>query len=115
MLLKGSVDSILSWKYFVPLSKLSFSAYLVHMDLMYYHCGILKTHSYFSHFEMVRKQRKSFSQNLQGSVIFQVYEYFGNLIMKIPLTLFLYLAVDAPGQTLMRALFKKLGFRLAFI
>jgi hypothetical protein len=27
--------------------------------------------------------------------------------MMIPLTLFLYLAVDAPAQTLMRALFKK--------
>jgi len=32
----------------------------------------------------------------------------------IPLTLFLYLAVDAPAQSLMRALFKKSRFKIRF-
>jgi hypothetical protein len=32
--------------------------------------------------------------------------------MMIPATLFLYLAVDAPAQTLMRALFKKSRFKV---
>ncbi|XP_059484131.1 uncharacterized protein LOC132201727 [Neocloeon triangulifer] len=84
----GPVDSILSWKYFLPLSKLSFCAYLVHMDLMYYHMSIIRSLSYLSHFEMV-------------------FEFLGNLIMMIPLTFWLYLAVDAPCQVIIRAAFGK--------
>jgi hypothetical protein len=59
--MKGPVDSILSWNYFVPLSKLTFCAYLVHMDVMVYHCALLKTNPYFSHFEMVKIQCKNFT------------------------------------------------------
>ncbi|XP_065346672.1 nose resistant to fluoxetine protein 6-like [Cloeon dipterum] len=84
----GPVNSILSWKYFLPLSKLSFCAYLVHMDLMYYHVALIRTNTYFSNFEIV-------------------FEFLGNLIMMIPLTFWLYLAVDAPCQSIIRAAFGK--------
>ncbi|XP_065346673.1 nose resistant to fluoxetine protein 6-like [Cloeon dipterum] len=84
----GPVNSILSWKYFIPLSKLSFCAYLVHMDLMNYHVALMRTNTYFSNFEII-------------------FEFFGNLIMMIPLTLWLYLAVDAPCQSIIRAAFGK--------
>jgi peptidoglycan/LPS O-acetylase OafA/YrhL len=58
--MEGPVDSILSWKYFEPLSKLSFCAYLVHLDVICYHCGFLKTNPYFSHFELVKMQVQQF-------------------------------------------------------
>ena len=49
----GPVNRILSWKYFIPLSKLSFSAYLVHQDWMQLHRGLRRTSNYLSHFEAV--------------------------------------------------------------
>jgi peptidoglycan/LPS O-acetylase OafA/YrhL len=49
----GPVNRILSWKYFLPLSKLSFSAYLVHQDWMQLHRGLRRTSNYLSHFEAV--------------------------------------------------------------
>ncbi|XP_065353206.1 nose resistant to fluoxetine protein 6-like [Cloeon dipterum] len=84
----GPVDSILSWKYFLPLSKLSYCAFLVHIDIMFYHTALIRTNTYFSNFEIV-------------------FEFFGNLIMMIPATMWLYLAVDAPCQTIIRAAFGK--------
>ncbi|XP_059474133.1 nose resistant to fluoxetine protein 6-like [Neocloeon triangulifer] len=84
----GIVNSILSWKHFLPLSKLSFCAYLVHIDMIVFHIGQNRANTYFSTFEVV-------------------FEYLGTLVMIIPLTLWLYVAVDAPCQTIIRTAFGK--------
>ncbi|XP_065348117.1 nose resistant to fluoxetine protein 6-like [Cloeon dipterum] len=84
----GPVNSILSWKYFLPLSKLSYCAFLVHIDEIFYHIALNRTETFFSIFEIV-------------------FEFFGTLIMMIPATMWLYLAVDAPCQTIIRVAFGK--------
>jgi hypothetical protein len=40
-------------------------------------------------------------------LIIQVYFFFASLVMILPFTLFLYLAVDAPTQTIIRVVFGK--------
>jgi peptidoglycan/LPS O-acetylase OafA/YrhL len=51
----GPVDKILSWKYFVPFSRLSYCVYLVHVDVMNAHAAQTRVPKYFSHYELVTK------------------------------------------------------------
>jgi hypothetical protein len=50
----GPINSILSWKYFVPLSKLSYCAFLLHLDLLYHHRGMTRHTTIFSTYEIVK-------------------------------------------------------------
>jgi hypothetical protein len=49
----GPVNSILSWKYFLPMSKLSYCAFLVHVDVQYHHHGMNRHTTHFNMYEMV--------------------------------------------------------------
>ncbi|XP_059474198.1 nose resistant to fluoxetine protein 6-like isoform X2 [Neocloeon triangulifer] len=84
----GVVNSILSWKYFLPLSKISFCAYLVHIDVNLYHLGQTRANTYYSSFRAVC-------------------EFLSTLVMMLPPATWLYLAVDAPCQTIIRVVFGK--------
>ncbi|XP_059481821.1 nose resistant to fluoxetine protein 6-like [Neocloeon triangulifer] len=86
--LGGIINSILSWQYFLPLSKLTFSAYLTHLAVMGVQMGLRRVPSYVSHFE-------------------NFYLFSGFLLLIMPYTLFIYLAVEAPLMSLMRLAFKK--------
>ncbi|XP_065331425.1 nose resistant to fluoxetine protein 6-like [Cloeon dipterum] len=84
----GFIDKILSWKYFIPLSKLTFCGYLMHASAITLHSNLRRTPYFISHF-----------QNL--------YLFSGILILTLPYTIVLYLAVEAPTMNLMRLAFKK--------
>ncbi|XP_065344965.1 nose resistant to fluoxetine protein 6-like [Cloeon dipterum] len=84
----GIVDKILSWKYFVPASKLTFCCYLTHLLAMNVYAGLRRTPYFVSHFENLY---------LLGSFI----------ILTFPYTIILYLVVEAPSMNLMRLAFKK--------
>ena len=48
-MIAGFVNTILSWKGFVPLSRLSYVAYLVHLDLiLVYYIGLNRTAFYYT-------------------------------------------------------------------
>ncbi|XP_065331424.1 nose resistant to fluoxetine protein 6-like [Cloeon dipterum] len=84
----GVVNSILSWKYFVPLSKLTFAGYLMHAPVLTSHAGLTRTPYFVSHFE-------------------NWYLFSGILCLTLPYAIFLYLAVESPAMNLMRLVFGK--------
>ncbi|XP_059490578.1 nose resistant to fluoxetine protein 6-like [Neocloeon triangulifer] len=84
----GPINSILSWKYFLPLSKLSYCAFLIHLDIIVFHTAIQRTYRYFSNFETV-------------------YDYFSVAILTFPLAILLHVVVEAPSMALIRILFGK--------
>ncbi|XP_066999715.2 nose resistant to fluoxetine protein 6 [Anabrus simplex] len=49
----GPVKTILSWPWFQPLSKLSYSAYLVHFMVFYHDLAITRTPSHYDHYSVI--------------------------------------------------------------
>ncbi|XP_035233367.1 nose resistant to fluoxetine protein 6-like [Stegodyphus dumicola] len=49
----GVVNSFLSWKFFVPLERLCYMAYLLHVPLMYYQGGIQRERVYMGHYNQM--------------------------------------------------------------
>ncbi|XP_059473381.1 O-acyltransferase like protein-like [Neocloeon triangulifer] len=86
--LGGPVDAILSWRYWQPLSKLSYCVFLTHMFLIFYEVGVQRTPSYFTQ-------------------PFMVHGLLADLLAVIPLSLLLYLLTEAPAMALTRKLFGK--------
>ncbi|XP_065348762.1 nose resistant to fluoxetine protein 6-like [Cloeon dipterum] len=84
----GVVNRILSWKYFVPASKLTFCGYLMHIWAILTYIALRQTPYYVSHVENLF---------LFGSF----------LILTLPYTIVLHLAVEAPTINLLRLAFKK--------
>ncbi|XP_065347031.1 nose resistant to fluoxetine protein 6-like [Cloeon dipterum] len=84
----GVADRILSWKYFVPMSKMTFSSYLVHLPVIYVFMALRQTPTHVSHFEIL-------------------YWFSGFVMLSMPFTLLLYLWVESPLMTLLRLIFKK--------
>ncbi|XP_065345174.1 nose resistant to fluoxetine protein 6-like [Cloeon dipterum] len=84
----GPVNSILSWKFFLPLSKLSFAFYLVHQDIINFQRGLRRTANYISNFEAF-------------------YDFDAYLILCLPVSVLLYLAIEAPIMNLLRSIFRK--------
>lgn len=73
----GIINRILSWGGFVPLSRLTFVAYLIHPLLMYLYASYVRTPVYFSQYVVV-------------------YLYFGHLCLTFGLSFFLSLAFEMP-------------------
>ncbi|XP_059481090.1 nose resistant to fluoxetine protein 6-like [Neocloeon triangulifer] len=84
----GPVNSILAWRYFVPFSKLSFAAYLIHQDMMDFRRALRRTANYISAFEMY-------------------YEFAAFVIVLAPFSAVLYTMVEAPIMNLLRIAFRK--------
>lgn len=55
------VNGILGWSAFIPLGKLTYHAYLIHLLFIYIHISANRSIIYFSHYNMVRKLNR---QNL---------------------------------------------------
>ena len=54
----GLVDTILSWKAFIPLSRLTYSAYLVHPIVIYVYYGSLERPFHYSDISVVSLTKK---------------------------------------------------------
>ncbi|CAB3367940.1 Hypothetical predicted protein [Cloeon dipterum] len=84
----GFINDILTWKYFQIMSKLSFGAYLVHL------CVIIGS--------------QSTSRTVNNVTNFEVLYWFSAfLIIILPYTLFLYMAVEMPSMQILRTAFGK--------
>ncbi|CAB3360261.1 Hypothetical predicted protein [Cloeon dipterum] len=84
----GAVDKILSWKYFIPASKLTFCGYLMHISALNLYSSLRRTPFFVSHIE-------------------NWYVFSSCIFLTLPYTLFLYLVIEAPSMNLMRLAFKK--------
>ncbi|XP_050398153.1 nose resistant to fluoxetine protein 6 [Patella vulgata] len=84
----GFVNTILSWKGFIPLSRLSYCAYLVHPLVMF--------SFYFSN----RKPLFLYDVGM-------VYYYFGNMVASYAIAFIVSLAFEAPMMGLEKAIFKR--------
>ncbi|XP_015904608.1 nose resistant to fluoxetine protein 6 [Parasteatoda tepidariorum] len=49
----GVVNSFLTWKAFMPLERLSYLAYLLHIPIMYYHGGVQRERMYMGHYNQL--------------------------------------------------------------
>ena len=52
----GFIHAFLSWRFFVPLARLSYTVYLIHPILMYYHMEFRKRPLYMEQESMVSTQ-----------------------------------------------------------
>ncbi|GAB1611147.1 hypothetical protein Ahia01_001401800, partial [Argonauta hians] len=88
----GYVNTLLSWKALVPLSRLTYCVYLVHPIVMVYYY---------------------FSQNypVSGSMTVYVFQYFGILVASFMVAFVLSLAFEAPMLGLEKLLLIKLGLK----
>ncbi|CAB3388149.1 Hypothetical predicted protein [Cloeon dipterum] len=86
--LAGPVNSLLSWHYWQPFSKLSYCVFLTHTLVIFSGAGLNRTPAYFSHGYMAH------------SVL-------GDLVVDIPFAILLYVTTEAPSITLIRKLFGK--------
>ncbi|KAF4523233.1 hypothetical protein B566_EDAN011459 [Ephemera danica] len=84
----GPVNRVLSWRGFVPLSKLTYCAYLTHYIVIFMSGGLWRNPHHFSN-------------------ISAVHTFLGDLFMIFLPTLVLYVLVEAPVVTLLRSLFGK--------
>lgn len=64
----GFINTILSWKLFVPLSRLTYCIFLIHLAVIQYQLGTLRTSSYFQDFHIVHL----FFGDLTFSIIFSI-------------------------------------------
>ncbi|KAL1424876.1 hypothetical protein MTO96_019739 [Rhipicephalus appendiculatus] len=85
----GPVNKFLSWNAFVPLSKLSYGVYLIHLPLFK-----LMMHS--------SRERVYFSEFYQGTL------YFGVLTWCLVFSYFVYVACEAPTAALDKVIFGRL-------
>ncbi|KAL1417315.1 hypothetical protein MTO96_006193 [Rhipicephalus appendiculatus] len=83
----GLLNAFFSWKPFLPLSRLVYCVYLVHVPLLYLRMGILKTHISLNEF-------------------FQLNTAIGLFGMSLFLAYFLYLSTEAPVMHLERLIFE---------
>ncbi|KAH7983696.1 hypothetical protein HPB52_013745 [Rhipicephalus sanguineus] len=83
----GLLNAFFSWKPFLPLSRLVYCVYLVHVPLLYLRMGILKTHISINEF-------------------FQLNTAIGLFGMSLFLAYLLYLSTEAPVTHLERLLFE---------
>ncbi|OWF35674.1 O-acyltransferase like protein-like [Mizuhopecten yessoensis] len=86
----GFVNTILSWKAFIPLGRLTYCAYLVHIILMYMNIFSARQHIYATD--------KTF-----------IYLFLGYLVMSYLVAFVLSLAFEAPMMALEKALFRRGG------
>ncbi|XP_041368252.1 nose resistant to fluoxetine protein 6-like [Gigantopelta aegis] len=84
----GFVNKFLSWKGFVPLSRLTYSAYLVHMLLLVTFALSQRTPVYISNFNIA-------------------YQFFGHLIASYSAAFLVSLTFESPMMGLERVLFKR--------
>ena len=76
----GFINSFLSWRGFVPLSRLSFVSYLIHMSVMGELCSLYRSSLKFTHFTLVRV-KSNFWITCEVKVVF-IRKYFSkNLIL----------------------------------
>ena len=52
----GLITRFLSWNGFVPLSRLSFGVYLVHLPMYFIEAAVARERIYFSNLNMVREE-----------------------------------------------------------
>lgn len=83
----GLLNAFFSWKAFIPLSRLVYCVYLVHVPLLYLRMGIIKTHINLSEF-------------------FQLNTAIGLFGMSLVLAYLLYLSTEAPVQRFERLVFE---------
>ena len=76
-LLTGIVNDFLSWKIFIPLSRLTYAAYLVHLNYIYMYYGHARTPIYYTSLD-------------------ELHAYFGMLVMILGLAAILCLTVEIP-------------------
>lgn len=84
----GFVNTILSWKLFVPLSRLTYSIFLTHLAVIQYQLATLRTSSYFQDFHIVHL-------------------FFGDLIFSIIFSVVLSLMFESPVLVMEKLLLRK--------
>ncbi|XP_063424815.1 nose resistant to fluoxetine protein 6-like [Mytilus trossulus] len=84
----GIINTILSWKAFVPLGKLTYCAYLVHPIVIFYYFG---------------SRRKLI--HVDTHII--IYEYLGNLVLAYACAFVASLAFEAPMMGLEKVIFRR--------
>ncbi|GFY59715.1 nose resistant to fluoxetine protein 6 [Trichonephila inaurata madagascariensis] len=84
----GVVNKILSWSLLAPISRLTFMIYLLHSLVIWVRMGSLRERLYFSHYNML-------------------YEYVGNIVTTVILTVPFYLLLEAPLSNIERLIFSK--------
>ncbi|XP_039271604.2 nose resistant to fluoxetine protein 6-like [Styela clava] len=84
----GPINSFLSWKFFVPLSRLSFCAYLIHPLIVSY---IYISREYEMHF----------------AIYLMVYYYLAVLLLSLGLAYLLSMTVEAPMAGILKLIFPK--------
>ncbi|KAK8776928.1 hypothetical protein V5799_029727 [Amblyomma americanum] len=83
----GLLNAFFSWKAFIPLSRLVYGVYLVHVPLLYLRMGMIKTHINLNEF-------------------FQLNTAIGLFGMSLFLAYLLYLSTEAPVQRFERLVFE---------
>ncbi|CAG2200088.1 unnamed protein product [Mytilus edulis] len=103
----GIVNTILSWKAFVPLGKLTYCAYLVHPIVIFYYFGSRRKLIHVDTHEIpsvkMRKLRKTKLHVLSQ----QIYEYLGNLVLAYACAFVASLAFEAPMMGLEKVIFRR--------
>ncbi|XP_023232400.1 nose resistant to fluoxetine protein 6-like [Centruroides sculpturatus] len=84
----GILNRFMSWKPFLPLSRLCYCVYLIHFLALNLRNGFRRQRFFFSHFDFV-------------------YEFFGNLLMSTIMAVVAYLAFEAPFSALDPIIFPK--------
>ncbi|XP_001599171.3 nose resistant to fluoxetine protein 6 [Nasonia vitripennis] len=84
----GPVFIVLSWKFFVPLSRISYCVYLVHFIIQLMHLSTQRTPNYFSDYNIWN-------------------DFFSNLIISIVVGFFFSLLFESPIMILEKMLFRR--------
>ncbi|XP_023719920.1 nose resistant to fluoxetine protein 6 isoform X3 [Cryptotermes secundus] len=84
----GPVNAFLSWRLFVPLSRLTYSAYLCHYVVLLYNAGSIRAPGYLSEYTVV-------------------HEFAGNLMFTLVLAAVISLAFEVPFMNLDRIVIKR--------
>ncbi|KAL0275852.1 UNVERIFIED_CONTAM: hypothetical protein PYX00_003579 [Menopon gallinae] len=84
----GAVNSILSWKLFIPLSRLTYCIFLCHMAIQQYQLGTSRTAGYYQMFD-------------------EIHRYFGDLVFAIGAATVLSLLFESPATVLEKLLLKR--------
>lgn len=99
----GIINSLLSWKPFIPLSRLSYSAYLIHPVIIACFYGSRETTFHFSHYLMVsidwsHLKWTKFIENISFFFPFflQVYFILGNIVITYVISFGLAVFFEAP-------------------
>lgn len=108
----GIVNQLLSLKYFVPLSRITYGMYLFHMAPQIAFHRFQRYTRYLSHLNMVRicKMRKTFLfQHIVYLLIFilKVYDFFAHMTVSIALGFIASIMFEAPFVNLEKILFHR--------